>query len=187
MRASRVLVAGRSRFPLVAWRTAPGAGPTQATNELDSRTARATLIMSLATLVVTLSCTPATAQFTRTDRSFLESRRATPPDLYLDAAPAHSYRTVGRVAVTLPSDTPLARVREALQAKGQDVGCDALVEPSLEKGSSMLFGDWTASSDRLVHGPGHGPAQPPTRAAAMQQSADQKFEYLCAVYGRPSV
>lgn len=131
-----------------------------------------------------LGCASAGAGFTRTDSTFEQKRGTKRPELYLDQPPVRPYRPVGLIYVTMPVEAPVDEVQAALVEKGQSVGCELLLEPSLgqQRPSAMLFGPWTPSSARLVHGGGHGGGEPSSRIKAAPESSERRYEFLCGVY-----
>ena len=133
-----------------------------------------TVVVWLALLPLLPACTRQ-VRFIRADDAFREVPAVRAPPVIVDEvdqAQQEPYRAVGMVEVVVPADTPITEVITAAAAKGQEVGCELLVDARLPKRTA---GPGSASefTIRLVHGGTdqyYLPAPPP-----------RTYSFVCAI------
>ena len=112
-----------------------------------------------------LGCVPQIpTNFLPTEASFAMSPSGRPPEVYMDRRPSASYRAVGIIEV-IGGDNVTAVVYAAMK-KGQEVGCDLVLDRALHvvsHGPSMSR--WTAIVEEEERGP-RGTIDHPARVAA---------------------
>lgn len=81
------------------------------------------------------------AEFVQTDSSFASSPAPTSPAVFLDRRPPEPYQAVGIIHIRAPDDTDLAEIMAAAVQKGQEVGCDVLVERAIHSVASAVPAD----------------------------------------------
>ncbi len=88
------------------------------------------------------------AQFVRTDASFQEVKGKPAPAVYVDQLPPRPYRSVGTIEVVMAENAAASDVRSAIVARGQEAGCDVLVDRAIHKGK--VLGPTTPSGFPLL-------------------------------------
>jgi hypothetical protein len=123
-----------------------------------------------------------TTEFVTTDPSF-RARVHLRPVVYIDRLPPFAYRSVGIIEATIPEGHGLAEVLDAVVTKGEQVGCEAIVDRAIHRVSAAPVADsrhWmvvqyhppvTTSS-----APIYRPAQPTYNSAPAGRR-----EFVCAV------
>ena len=123
-----------------------------------------------------------TTEFVSTDPSFRPQSHAL-PTVYIDKLPPFPYRSVGIIEATIPDGHPLSEVMNAVATKGQEVGCDAVVDRAIHQVSAaptvVVPQRWLVqyrapmtSSTPIYHPPQNNNYQAPPAG---------KREFICAV------
>jgi hypothetical protein len=71
--------------------------------------------------------------FAPTDSSFEETPRSDRPIVYMDRMPEGAYRSVGVIEVDAPGSADLSEIMASAAEKGQEIGCDFVIERSLHR------------------------------------------------------
>ena len=132
-------------------------------------------------LIALALCGCVTAEFVSTDPSFRPRSHAM-PIVYIDKLPPFPYRSVGIIEATIPDSHPLSEVMQVVATKGQEVGCDAVVDRAIHQVSSaapvVVRQRWLVqyrapmtSSTPVYHPPQNNYQAPPAG----------KREFICAV------
>jgi hypothetical protein len=88
-------------------------------------------------LIALALCGCVTAEFVSTDPSFRPRGHAM-PIVYIDKLPPFPYRSVGIIEATIPDSHPLSEVMQVVATKGQEIGCDAVVDRAIHQVSAAV-------------------------------------------------
>lgn len=107
------------------------------------------------------------SSFTQTDGQFAPAVSNVMPSFYLDRLPPQSYRSVGIIEVIASAGTDLSAVMRAAIEKGQELGCQVVVDRSTKcaRESRCRVGTSRSGSTRpalIVGTPRRGEAAHPT-------------------------
>src|SRR5215831_4551642 len=87
--------------------------------------------MALCLSVLCAGCVGTTSRFVQSDKSFQAQPRATPPQVFVERAPAKPFASVGIVEVQRPVTAPPDTLINAAVAEGTKLGCDVLAHQAL--------------------------------------------------------
>jgi hypothetical protein len=109
-------------------------------------------------LVGSLACAGCIrVSFVKSSGSFVEHETKKRPGVYVDKLPRKPYESVGIIEVMAPQTTDLGQIMDAAADKGQEVGCDVVVDRSIHKVDGSLHRHWTVA----LSGPAASPAEAP--------------------------
>jgi hypothetical protein len=143
--------------------------------------------------------------FVQSSPSFVVHEVAQRPVVYFDHLPEQPYTSVGVIDVIAPSSSRLEDVFAAAANKGQEVGCDLVVDRSIHRVADAALPHWQVTALELLdhpsrraddahdfgYAPGPAPvfvAPPPapapvTYAPAYSPPPDRR-EFICGVWAQ---
>jgi hypothetical protein len=123
-----------------------------------------------------------TADFVSTDPYF-RPRSHMLPLVFIDRLPPFPYRSVGIIEATIPENHPLSEVMRVVAAKGQEVGCEAIVDRSIHHVSAApAFGGqrWLVQYHPPVTSTSNQIYRPAATTPVAAPPAGRR-EFICAV------
>jgi hypothetical protein len=85
-------------------------------------------------------------EFVQSSPSFVPHETAQRPEVFFDHLPERPYTTVGVIEVVSPASMGLARIFDAAAEKGQEIGCDLVVDGSIHRIGDAKLPRWRTSA-----------------------------------------
>jgi hypothetical protein len=129
-------------------------------------------------------------EFTQTAR-WTKHEQHGRPRVFIDRRPPREYVSVGIIEVKGDVSASLREIMDAAAEKGEEVGCDVVVERSLHTVGAVGRGRWFAmlEADVPLRRPSAGPAAPVRASPWFSQvqpvvfvSQQQRREFICGVW-----
>jgi hypothetical protein len=83
------------------------------------------------------------ASFTKTSDDYVVHEVDTLPEVFIDKLPEQAYDPVGIIEIHAPQAASLGEVMRAAAEKGQEVGCDVVVDRSIHRVDGARLRRWT--------------------------------------------
>jgi hypothetical protein len=111
--------------------------------------------LGLAALLMCAGCTR--VNFIKSSASFVEHERKVRPGVYVDKLPRKPYKSVGIIEVIAPAAAGLDDILALAADKGQEVGCDVVVDRAIHKVEGALPRRWTVAGSSPTASPADAP------------------------------
>jgi hypothetical protein len=142
------------------------------------------------------------ATFTQTSQSYVVHRLEAPPEVFVDRLPQSAFDSVGIIEVQAPASADLSMILDAAKSKGQDVGCDVVVDRAIYRVGGANLRRWTValaadadsapppsarrhSGDPYL-GYAYVPAPQPAPIVYAPAPPPERREFICGIYRRDS-
>jgi hypothetical protein len=121
--------------------------------------------------------------FIKSSSSFTEHEAKVRPGVFVDHLPKKAYASVGIIEVIAPATTDLGEIMSAAADKGQEVGCDVVVDRAIHRVDSAGLRRWRVA----VAAPAPSPAEAPHHSRADAQYLGYGFSPTPVYTPPPSV
>jgi hypothetical protein len=140
------------------------------------------LLLAIVTCTLSVGCMQVT--FTPTVKDYLPHKLAVEPEVFIDRLPSWAYDSVGIIEVKTSAGTDLTTVLKAVKKKGQEIGCEIVVDRAIHRVGAAGLPRWTVAATTAGDRPWL--PEPPRRSASPYFGYGLSYPYSAPSQTQPT-